>query len=512
MKYSILGKVLLSFVLITEFTGLVMAQTVALTGNIVSRSTQRAISNADVSIFESGTDNLLDQCRSGSDGRFSSKNLFAKGQKITVSVTANGFTTVEKEYTINTGKAGKIEMPAAPVSPNRPTGQTGASQTPANLYRIRGTIGSDEPALLKGVNVVFFKEGDDEENLLDSKETNEKGQYESEPRFKKGDRIVVRVKKNGFTEQQETAVFNENKDVVKGFTLKTRTFIAGSVLKSNGQPLDKAQISYQTKDGPWIDIIKTNTKGYFDFDVPAPFKPGETLNIRTEKDKYKPVTIKHTIVLAENQVNFVLKQWLEEYTPINFHILDRKGRKIKGANISHYDDVDSFKTLINNIRDVNPYQLKVKTEPGKDITFTISKKGYADYPQPYTLKKDGKVQDIFIKMEKSKSSCPCWLYAGLGIGAGSLTMYSLSYLSDKKYDDFNNESRQSDRTRSTNQLMAGHITASLSALAFISWRICEKKQKDREEGDVHRRARTSFVPFIKQDLAQTVQIGIAYRF
>lgn len=479
------------------------AQKIALTGRLRTPG-DAAVRDAEVLIYDVRTNTLVDRCYSDAAGVFISGKVLEKGQQIRVEISADNFSTFKKNYTIKTGKAGKIVL--SPLAGNG-TGGAGGSG-----LRIKGTVKADQVELVKNAIVSFYYTG--EEEMTDNGLTNEKGEFQSAPRFKKGDVITVVVKKNGYGEARKEVEFRENRDVKVDFIMTTRTFIAGFVADARtGQSLQGVSISYQSKEGPFIEAIKTNSNGYFDFDVPAPFIPGDKITIRAEKEekeeknRYVPEEKTHIITLAENRLNFVIQKWADKGVDMGIRVQNKKGKPMPGVEIRYFDiDTNKIITPDNGLVKMN-----IKKAPGDKVQFQLLKSGYKLETPFHTLSKEFQIIDI--KMEKDGSKCPCWLYTALGLTAASGTAYGLYSASYNDYKDFKNLNRETDYDKSTTWLRVGTVAGGLALGAFIGWTVCLSKEAKRNREADRLMKRQSFVPLVPSgDSPQFIQIGIAYQF
>ena len=492
MKNHKSGKILMALFAIALLAFNLSAQNMTLDGRLRSSNGTR-ISGAKVSIFDAGNGTLLNTCYSNAQGVFISERVLRLNQRIRVEIAADGFELFTRQYTIRSGRTGWINL-------------TTSTRPVIRAVSIKGTIKSDQVSLLKDVIVSFYYWN--QEKAEDNDISDEKGQYNSEKRFKIGDKIVVVAKKTNYSEESKTIEIKDDRDVTVDFVLKTRTYIAGFVADARtGQFLQDAQISYQSKEGPFNSVIRTNQSGYFDFDVPAPFNPGDQITVRVEKEGYAPEEKRPTITTSENKLNFLITKWQDKGIDLGIRVFNKKNKPLRGVEISYFD-IDTNTVLTPEDGAV---LLNIKKAPGDLIHFDLLKSGYKLEPREHTLRKE--LQYIDIKMEKAGSKCPCWLYTGLGLAAVSGTGYLLYDSKYKKADNIKNPNWESDYKKSTTWLRVGTISGGLAIGALTGSLIClTKEARNYREAEAKRR-RTGFAPLIQaDDASQSLQLGIAYTF
>ncbi len=502
-----------------------LAQPMPLTGTVVTARSNSAIAGATVAIYDQASGGLIETCTANVQGKFRSAHRFERGEKIRAVFSAEGFVGLTKEYTIKSGKTGNVPLQreagapppqGKPSTPNRPSGTPGGTGTGtgsgARDFAVKGVVKSDKSELLKDVNVKFYRL-DREDEIVDSDESVGDGSFKSGPFFKKGDEVIVVLKKNGYSDERvQVSLRNRGRDTTIAVLLKTRIFIAGHVVHTSGTALQDVQISYQRKDGPFVQAVKTNHLGYFDFDVPAPFAPGMDITIRAEKEGYKPEMRTHNIKLQENQVNFIMKRWTEVGIPQGFRIFDDKNRPLKGAFVSYFD-LDSMKRIRVPVPENGVLERTIKTEPSKTITFDIERKGYKPYPLKITFGDDGLLKYEPVYLTKNGSKCPCWLYATLGLAGVSGTLFAVSSATLAKHEDPKNLNRLDDYDTGVTQRRISTVAGGLALGAFTGWIICTARESARNEVETERSRHSGLVPWSPPPgEAQGFQIGIAYRF
>lgn len=499
-----------------------LAQPLPLTGTVVTARSNNAIAGSTVAIYDQASGDLIETCTANAQGKFRSTHLFERGETIRVEFSAEGFVGDTKNYTIKSGKTGNVPLQREAGAPPpqgqnpapRPTG-TGAGGGGAKGIAIKGVVKSDKSEYLKGVSVTFSRL-EQEDVIVDSDESRGNGSFQSEPSFKKGDEVIVVLKKDGYSEERiQVSLRNRSRDTTIVCVLKTRIFIAGHVDHTSGTALHGVQLSYQTKNGPFVQAVTTNHLGYYDFDVPTPFAPGMDITIRAEKEGYKPEMRTHNIKLQENQVNFIMKRWIEVGIEQGFRIFDEKNRPLKGAYLMYYD-LDSMKTIRVPVPDNGVLVRKIKTEPSKTVTFDVERKGYKNPPPiKITFGDDGLLQYEPVYLAKNSSNCPCWMYATIGLAGVSGTLYAVSSAKLAKHEEPNNPDPRGDYNTGITQRRIGTVVGGLALGAFTGWIICTAKESAATAVDTERarQSHSGLVPWSPPPgEAQGFHIGIAYRF
>lgn len=507
MKSFKLIKIMLTVSAICVFASGLFAQKMALKGT-VGYPKGSPVSGAEVSVYDAAKNTLLNKRTTDAQGGFTCDSVFKGGQRIYVKVVANGFAKFSHPYTIRSGNTGWIVLKPLTIADtdrsNTKKSSTKKTATTAMVekgYHIKGVVRANWKDNLDSVAVFFTYNGQDAP--IDICFTDRWGAYESNKRFKKGDKIVVAARKKDYAESARTVDFKEARDYVEDFVLNTQTTIAGNVWdQKTSSPLKDVQISYQIKGGVINYAIPTNENGDFDFEVKS-FAPNDKITVWAKKEGY--VSDERTVALPVTigNLKFDLLNLSIRGVNVEIRTFKKNSKPLGGVKINYVDD--SIRNIIMPFSGVQA--LNIKKAPGDSVHFYFWKPGYKMTTYKLLLGKESPIIDI--KMEKR---CPCWLYTSLGLAALSGTSYGLFSAAYNDYENLKNLDRQKDYKKSTTWLRATTISGGLAVVALASWGVCRTQGSKHIDKEADKRQRTGFVPLFQSDTSQGMQIGLAYQF
>lgn len=462
---------------------------ITLKGRIVD-ALGNGIRGASITFFDAaGTQQ--DDCSTNSRGEFSlATRAFVAGRQIRIEVRAEGFDDYKKDYTLRTGDFRTITL------------------TP--LFFIRGTVKSDEGFLLKDAMITVYDQSNPDKVIF-NKPTDEKGAFESEKLFKKGQKLIISVSKPGFAEGTEEIEIKSREFETVHFVVDRRLFISGYVVDSvTRQPIQGADVFFFNRnDGRAIKTVKTNQSGYYDFD--APFTPGEVIRVRIEKNPdYAPVEktlsiIKHEI--APPRLDFDFPKWEDRGLKIDFRIKNKKFKPIETAEIRWIDGRGQEQKKYTSVAGEALVTIR-GYKPGTKIDFRVNKPGYREELFFHNMATQIEFKEVTLE---KLNSCQCWLYAAIGLAAVSATGFVTGEISYKKHKEIKNLDFQDDYDQAKLKRRIGRVAGGLAIGAFTGWLICKSQEKKKNMKIEQKRKRMSATPWTPLD-APGIQIGVAFRF
>jgi len=483
----------LALFLLSLASGLAAQNRFAIIGNVRSASGV-ALRNAEVSFADASGNALGEPCVTNSNGRFRSEPSFTVNQVVVLTVTLDGYSEGSARHTVTRTAAGS---------------NVGTITLQPAAF-VMGTVRSEQGAAVKDAVVTFFDKND--QQLGGPVLSDVDGRYKSGAIFKNGQNLTVRAKKTGFSEGAVSLKIanGSNGANTANFTLRTMTVISGFVSDSvTSDAMPGAEVSFFDKEGRLIQSRSTDSRGYYDFETDFSF--GEVIKVRAEKKDYFPKEEVLRIVKPEREENrrdFRLPKKEDRGVRLGIRVYNRKRKSLEGAKITYEDR--GRKEVVTPTSGES--MLKITQRAGTRMKFRVTKAGYREVVREHTLGEGVDYAEIYL--EKSKSKCPCWLYASIGLAVASGTSHFAIYKPNyNNYEDLKNLNRENDYNKAATGRRITTVSGGLALGALTGWLICRHKEKQRlREADV-RSGRMGFAPLLPDASQPGVHlIGFAYQF